>query len=71
MADDPHKKHQDGWTVSFFQTYEYDYFRGQIKKDFPHKSDDDINKAITEARKAVAPSEGREKLKEAVRKRLS
>lgn len=59
MADDPNKRHQDGWTVSFIQTYEYNYFRDSIKKEYPGKSDDAINDAILACRKAVAPSEGR------------
>ena len=70
LADDPNKKHQDGWTVSFIQTYEYNYFRDTIKKEFPAKSDDAINDAILACRKAVAPSEGRAKLTECVKKRL-
>lgn len=71
MADDPNKRHQDGWTVSFVQTYEYDYFKRKIKEAFSTKSDDAINDAILACRKEVAPSEGREKLRACVQRRLS
>lgn len=70
MADDPNKRHQDGWTVSFIETYEYDYFKKTIKEAFPAKSDDEIAQAILACRKQVAPSEGRAKLTECVNKRL-
>jgi hypothetical protein len=69
MADDPNKKHVDGWFVSS-QPHEYTYFKDTIKKAFPYKSDDAINDAILACRKALAPSEGRAKLTECVKKRL-
>jgi hypothetical protein len=70
MVDDPNKRHQDGWTVSFIQTYEYTYFRDTIEKEFPDRSDEVINDAILACRKAIAPSEGRAKLTECVKKKL-
>ena len=70
MADDPHKRYQDGWTVSFFQQYEYDYFREQIGKEFTHKTAQQIHDAIMNCRTSLQPSEGREKLKACVRLRL-
>jgi hypothetical protein len=69
MADDPNKKHIDGWFVSS-QSYEYDYFKKTMKDEFPSKSDDTVADAILKCRKELAPSEGREKLKDCVRKRL-
>lgn len=69
MADDPNKKHVDSWFVSS-QPHEYDYFKSQIDKEFPLKTSDEVANAILACRKQLAPSEGREKLKECVRKRL-
>lgn len=69
MADDPNKKHVDGWFVST-QPHEYQYFKDTIKKANPAKSDDEVAQAILDCRKALAPSEGRAKLTECVNKRL-
>jgi hypothetical protein len=70
MSDDLSKKYRDGWTVSFSQPYEVAYFENSIKQEFPSRSIDDIRRAIDKAKGLVAPSEGREKLKECVRKIL-
>lgn len=69
MADDPNKKHVDGWFVSN-QPHEYDYFRKTIKDSFPYKSEDEINQAILTCRQGLQPSEGRARLTECVNKRL-
>lgn len=69
MADDPNKRHVDGWFVSS-QPHEYDYFKDEMKKQFPRKSDDEIAAAILACRKSLKPSEGREKLKTCVSGRL-
>jgi hypothetical protein len=69
MADDPNKKHVDGWFVSS-QQHEYEYFKTIIKTEFPAKSEDEVANAILVCRKALAPSEGRAKLTECVGKRL-
>jgi hypothetical protein len=69
MSDDPNKKHNDGWFVSS-QPYELEYFKSTIKQEFPKKTDDEVAQAILSCRTAIAPSEGREKLKECVRKKL-
>jgi hypothetical protein len=69
MADDPNKRHVDAWFVSS-QPHEYDYFKTSIKQEFPHKTDQQIADAILSSRKVIAPSEGRERLKQAVRQRL-
>lgn len=70
MADDPNKRHVDGWFVSS-QPHEYEYFRKQMKEAFPHKSDDAIANAILACRQAIKPSEGRAKLRECVKARLT
>jgi hypothetical protein len=69
MADDPNKKHVDGWFVSS-QPHEYDYFKGTIKAEFPRRTDEEVATAILSCRKSIAPSEGREKLKACVRTKL-
>jgi hypothetical protein len=69
MVDDPNKKHVDGWFVSS-QPHEYQYFKDSMQKEFPSKSDDAVAEAILACRKKLAPSEGREKLKECVRGKL-
>ena|ERR1043166_810938 len=69
MADDPNLKHVDSWFVSS-QPHEYHYFKSSMKTEFPAKTDDEIARAIIVCRKAIAPSEGREKLKACVREKL-
>jgi hypothetical protein len=69
MADDPNKKHVDGWFVSS-QPHEYEYFKKTISEAFPSKSDEEIADAILSCRKAIAPSEGRAKLTGCVHKKL-
>jgi len=70
MADDPNLKHVDSWFVSS-QPWEYSYFKDSIKKAHPTKTDAEVAEAILACRKAIAPSEGREKLKACVSGRLS
>lgn len=65
MADDPNKKHNDGWFVSS-QPHEFD----SIKKACSESSDTEIAEAILSCRKANQPSEGRTKLTECVKKKL-
>lgn len=69
MADDPNKRHTDGWFVSN-QPHEYTYFKDQIQKAFPTKTDDEIASAILTCRKTIQPSEGRAKLTACVQRRL-
>ena len=69
MADDPSKKHVDGWFVSS-QPHEYEHFKKTMSEAFPSKSDEEIADAILSCRKAIAPSEGRAKLTECVKKKL-
>lgn len=70
MADDPNLRHEDGWFVSG-QPHEYRYFKTAIQHDFPYKTEDQIVQAILICRKSIEPSEGRKKLTECVRRRLS
>ena len=69
MNDDPNKRHVDGWFVSS-QSYEIDYFIDSMHKEFPSKLRSAVSDELLKARKRLAPSEGREKLKEAVRRAL-
>jgi hypothetical protein len=69
MADDPKKKHEDGWFVSS-QPHEYAYFKKTIEDEFPNSSKDEVERAIAACRKEIQPSEGREKLTECVRDKL-
>ena len=69
MADDPNRTHIDAWFVSN-QPHEYDYFKAQIKKECPRKSENEINAAILAYSQALAPSEGRARLAACVRQRL-
>jgi len=69
MADNPNKKHIDGWFVSS-QPHEYEYFRSTIKRAFPSQSDDAIMQAILSCRESIGPSEGRQKLTDCVHRKL-
>lgn len=69
MADDPNKKHEDGWFVSS-QPHELAYFKKTIQTEFPNSSEGDVDRAIAACRKEIQPSEGRQKLTECVRKKL-
>ena len=52
MADDPNKKHVDGWFVSD-QPHEYDYFKRKLSQEFPGKSSDQIAAAILSCRQTI------------------
>lgn len=70
MADDPKKKRIDAWFYNANQPHEVRYFREAISKEFPGKTETQITDAIDACCQEIKPSEGREKLKECVRKRL-
>jgi hypothetical protein len=70
MADDPSKTGNDRKTVSE-QDHEIRHLKEKFQKEFPSKSMADIEEAIAAAKRAVAPSESREKIEIAVRKSLS
>jgi len=69
MPDDPNKKHIDSWFVSS-QPHEYQFFKARITSYAPGKSEEEIANAILTCRKSLAPSEGRAKLTECVKRRL-
>jgi hypothetical protein len=70
MADDPKKKRIDSWFYSANQPHEVAYFKRQISAEFPTKTETQIVDAIDACVQQIAPSEGREKLKDCVHKRL-
>jgi hypothetical protein len=69
MPNDPNRTVSDGWFVSG-EPHEYDFFKLSIRAIFPFKTQDQLAEAILACRQELAPSEGREKLKECVLKRL-
>ncbi|MDB6136169.1 MAG: hypothetical protein JWM59_4412 [Verrucomicrobiales bacterium] len=71
MSDDPRKKYKDRFTVDLNDAHERSYFHSVLKKEFPGKSDAEIESAVRTAAKEIAPSESREKLTEHVRQLLS
>jgi len=56
--------------ISFNQKYEFDYAVGQLQKQFPSETKQEVKDALTEAARRVSPSEGREKIMRAARKNL-
>ena len=56
--------------ISFKQKYEFDYAVGQLRKQFPDETKQEVKDALTEAARQVSPSEGREKIMRAARKKL-
>ena len=71
MADDKSKVGKpDRNLISFKQKYEFDYAVGQLHKQFPHESKQEVKAALTDAAKQISPSEGREKIMRAARKKL-
>lgn len=69
MTDNPNKRHVDGWFLSS-QPHEIDYFIGSVIAE-TGKSKDAVSEALLACRKLLSPSEGREKLKQCVKRRLS
>ena len=59
--DDPTKKKQDGHTVSW-QPYEIDYVVDKISKAKPRYTREQIRTAVENCKRAIQPSEGRDKL---------
>lgn len=71
MTDDKSKVGKpDRNLISFKQKYEFDYAVSQLQKQFPDEPKQEVKMALTRAAKAVSPSEGREKIMRAARKRL-
>lgn len=71
MADDKSKVGKaDRNLIAFKQKYEFDYAARQLQKQFPDETKQEVKTALTEAAKAVSPSEGRAKIMRAARKKL-
>jgi hypothetical protein len=71
MADDKSKVGKpDRNLISFKQRYEFDYAVNQLRKQFPDETKQEVKAALTEAARQVSPSEGREKIMRAARKKL-
>jgi hypothetical protein len=56
--------------ISFKQRYEFDYAVKQLQKQVEGTTKQEAKDALTAAAKKVSPSEGREKIMRAARKRL-
>lgn len=67
--DDPTKKKQDAHTVSW-QSYEIDYVVDKIAKEKPRYPREQIRAAVEICKRAIQPSEGRDKLMACVNARL-
>lgn len=71
MADDKNKVGaQDRNLIAFKQKYEVDYAVKQLHKQFPDVTKKDVKSTLFAAAREVSPSEGREKVMEAARKKL-
>lgn len=68
--DDPTKRAQDAHTVSW-QSYEIDYVVARVSEAKPGYTRDQVRAAVDACKRAIQPSEGREKLMACVNKRLS
>ena len=71
MADDKSKSGSpDRNLIAFKQKYEVDYAVKQLQKQFPDATKKDAKDALFAAARKVSPSEGREKVMNAARKKL-
>ena len=71
MADDKKKVGSpDRNLISFKEKYEFDYAVTQLQKQFPDETKTAVKQALTAAAKENSPSEGREKIMRAARKKL-
>lgn len=70
MSDNPDKTGQDRRTLSD-QEHELQHFYGVIQKEFPSASREQIEKAVADAKDALAPSTDREAITAAVKKKLA
>lgn len=71
MADDKKKVgRQDDNLINFKQKYEFQYAINQLQKQFPDAKKADVKEALTDAAKAISPSEGRAKIMREARKNL-
>lgn len=71
MADDKSKVgNPDRNLIAFKEKYEVDYAIKQLQKQFPDATKQAAKEALFAAARAVSPSEGREKVMTAARKKL-
>ena len=71
MADD--KKNigkPDRYLISFKEKYEFNYAVNQLQKQVPDTTKQEAKDALIKAAKQISPSEGREKIMRAARKKL-
>jgi hypothetical protein len=70
MADDKKKTgNPDRNLISFKQKYEFDYAAKQLQKQVPDTTRQEAKGALTKAARQVSPSEGRENVMRATRKK--
>lgn len=67
--DDPTKKRQDAYTVSW-QSHEIDYVVDKVYISKPQYTRDQIQATVEICKRAIQPSEGRDKLMACVNARL-
>jgi hypothetical protein len=60
----------DSYLISFKQKYEFDYAAQQLQKQVKGTTRQEAKDALTAAAKKISPSEGREKIMRAARKKL-
>jgi hypothetical protein len=71
MGDDKKKTGTpDRNLISFKEKYEFDYAVKQLQKQVPDTTKQEAKKALAEAARKISPSEGREKIMRAARKKL-
>jgi hypothetical protein len=71
MADNKKKIGKpDRNLISFKEKYEFNYAVKQLQKQVPDTTRQEAKDALTRAAKKISPSEGREKIMRAARKRL-
>jgi hypothetical protein len=71
MSDDRKKIGKpDRNLISFKEKYEFNYAVTQLQNQFPNETKQGVREALTDAAKAVSPSEGRERIMRYARKNL-
>lgn len=71
MADNKKKiGRPDRNLISFKEKYEFNYAVKQLQKQVPDTTRQEAKDALTAAAKKISPSEGREKIMRAARKKL-
>ncbi len=71
MTDNKQKRgNPDRNLISFRENYEFDYAVKQLQRQVPGTTRQEARDALTVVAKKISPSEGREKIMRAARKRL-